>query len=139
MSTSIATSTDSGHSGPCTPPRGQALPVHAKSFPVNNVYKYFLPENREQFQKFSYNSCFQLRAFDKSKFLQFLNVELPNLLPNMGSRKMGNFLTLANKVAKLIKDQHEHYLFLYLGFLPIYDFHFRFPNARYPSVQGHGI
>ena len=140
MSTSIATSTDSGHSGPCTPPRGQVRPVQpAKSSPVGKVYKYFLPENREQFQKFGYDDRFLLGAFDnKSKFLQFLNVEPPKSLPNMGSRGKEHFLTLANSVAEFIKDKREHYLFLYLGFLPTYDFHFRFPKARYPSVPGHG-
>ncbi len=92
-----------------------------------------------QYQKFGYDDRFLLGAFDdKSKFLQFLNVELPKSVPNMGSRGKESFLTLANKMANFIKDKREHYLFLYLGFLPTYDFHFRFPKARYPSVPGHG-
>ncbi len=130
-------------SGPPTPPRGQDPSVQpAKSSPVDKVYKYFFPENREQYQKFGFDNGFQLGAFDdKSKFLQFLSVELPKLIPNinMGSRGKESFPTLANTMASFIKDKREHYLFLYLGFLPTYDFHFRFPKAQYPSVPGYGI
>ena len=116
MSASIATSPDSGQ------------------------YKYFLPENCEQYQKFDYDDRFLLGAFDdKSKFLQFLNVKPPKSVPDMGStRGKESFLTLANNVAEFIKDEREHYLFLYLRFLPTYDFHFRFPKARCPSVPRQG-
>ena len=97
--------------------------------------KYFL-ENREQYQKFGYDDRFLLGAFDdKSNFLQFLNVEPPESVPDVHSRGMDSFLILANEVAEFIKDQREHYLFLYLAFLPTYDLHFRFPRARDPSVQ----
>ena len=136
MSMSFATSPDSGHSGPRTPPRGQDPSTKpAKSFPVGKVDKYFLPENREQYQKFGYDDRFLLGAFDdKSKFLQFLNIEPPESVPDVHSRGKDSFLILANEVAEFIKDQREHYLFLYLTFLPTYDLHFRFPRARYPSV-----
>jgi hypothetical protein len=56
MSTSFATSPDSGLSGPHTPPRAP-VPL-AKSSPVGKVYKYFLPENREQYQKFGIEDTF---------------------------------------------------------------------------------
>ncbi|KAI0274409.1 hypothetical protein BGY98DRAFT_993925, partial [Russula aff. rugulosa BPL654] len=49
MSTPFATSP---HSGPHTPPRGPGSFKYAKSSPVDKPYKYFLPENREQYQKF---------------------------------------------------------------------------------------
>jgi len=87
--------------------------------PLPMAAKYFLPENREQFQKFGYDGRFLLGAFDdKSKFLQFLNVEPPTSVPKMRLRGKESFLTLANNVAKFIKNKREHYLFLYLGFLP---------------------
>ena len=115
MSASIATSPDSGQ------------------------YKYFLPENCEQYQKFGIDERFLLGAFgDKSEFLQFLKVRLPKSVPDVDSRENKYFLTLANNVAKFIKDKREHYLFLYLCFLPTYDFHFRFPKARCPSVPRQG-
>jgi hypothetical protein len=64
--------------------------------------------NRKQYQKFSYDDRFLLGAFDnKSKFLQFLSVEPPKSIPNMGSRGMEFFLTLANKMANFIKDECE--------------------------------
>ncbi|KAH9961862.1 hypothetical protein BGW80DRAFT_1357311 [Lactifluus volemus] len=56
MSTSFATSPDSGHSGPCTPPRGQAHLVHS----------------------FAYNDHFLLGTFrHKSEFRNFLDVHPP--------------------------------------------------------------
>jgi hypothetical protein len=139
MSTSIATSPDSGHSRPCTPHRDQASSVQpAKSSPVGKLYKYYLPKNRKQYQKFGHDVRFLLGAFDRLEFLEFLNVNLPESVPDMGSGGKDSFLLLANKVAKFIKTKGEHCLFLYLGFLPTYDFHFRFPKPRYPSVLGHG-
>lgn len=137
MSTSFATSPDSGLSGPHTPPR-TSVPL-AKSSPVGKVYPYFLPENRDQYQKFGIEDTFWRGKFDKSQFLQFLGVELPNSVPDVPSRGKKYFLILANEVAKSIRDQREHYyLFLYLAFLPTYNFHFRFPRSQNPSVQGHG-
>jgi hypothetical protein len=126
MSTSFATSPDSGLSGPHTPPRAPA-PL-AKSSPVGKVHPYFLPENRDQYQNFGFEDTFWLGNFDKKGFLQFLGVEPPKSIPGVRSRGKESFLSLANKVAKFIKDQREHYLFLYLAFLPTYDFHFRFPT-----------
>jgi hypothetical protein len=121
-----ATSPDSGLSGPHTSPRAPAPP--AKSSLVGKVYKY------SQYQKFSNEETFLQGDFDKSKFLELLNVELPKSIPDVPSRGKESFLTLANKVAKYIKGQHEHYLFLYLAFLPTYDFHFRFPRSRNSRV-----
>ena len=134
FATLFATSPDSGHSGPRTPPRGQAPSVqHAKSPPVSKVPAYFLPENR--LQKFGYSSSFLLGPFDdQSKFLEFLGLEPPESVANMGPGGKGAFVDLANEVADHVKKKREHCLFLYLGFLPTYDFHFRFPNLRYPSV-----
>ena len=123
-------SPDSGHSGPHTPPRGQAPSVqHAKSSPVSSVFTYFLPENREQYQKFGYNASFLLGAFDdQSKFLQFLDLELPESIPFMGLGGKESFVKLANHMAHYVKNKREHCLFLYFGFLPTYDFHLRFPK-----------
>jgi hypothetical protein len=138
MSTSSATSPDSGHSGPRTPSRGQAPSVQfAKSSPVGKVGKYYIPENREQYQRFGYDNCLLLGSFENnSKFLQFLDLQLPpEPVPDVSSRTMQSFVKLANKVAKFIKDRGEHYLFPYLAYLPTYGFHFRFPRAPYPSVR----
>ena len=120
MSTSFATSPDSGHSAPCIPPRGQDPSAQPAA-------------NRERYQEFCFDKCFLLGDLDKSKFLKFLKVNPPESVPNVCQRKRRKefFLTLANKVAILIKDQREHYLFLYLAFLPTYDLHSRFPRARY--------
>ena len=54
---------------------------------------------------------------DKSKLLQFLKVNPPESVPNVRQRRKGKeyFFALANKVAKFIKDQREHYL----AFLPM--------------------
>ena len=133
MSTSIATSP---RSGPRTPSRGQAPPVQlAKSSPVGKVYNYYLPENCEQYQKFGYDEAFLLGAFDrKSTFLRFLNVVLPKSFPKIHPTGKKSFITSANKVARFIKDQREHHLFLCLAVLPTYHFHFRLPRARYPRV-----
>jgi hypothetical protein len=54
---------------------------------------------------------------DQESFLLFLNVELPPEcppVPNGWSRGKDDFLESANMVAKFIRDQSEHYLFLYL-------------------------
>ena len=133
MSTSFATSPLSGAH---TPPRAPAPPP--KSSPVGKMSNYFLPESREQYQKFGIDETFLRGDFDKSKFLGVLDVKPPKSVPDVPSRGKKSFLTLANKVAKFIKDQREHYLFLYLAFLPTYDFHFRFPRSQNPRVQGHG-
>jgi hypothetical protein len=77
-------------------------PPPAKSSPVGKVYKY------SQYQKFGIDETFLRGDFDKSKFLEFLNVELPKSIPDVPSRGKEFFLTLANKVAKSIKDQREH-------------------------------
>ena len=137
LSTSFATSPDSGPSGPHTPPRALA-PASAKSSPVGNVHKHFLPENREQYQKFDIEKTFLLRNFDKDTFLKFLGVKIPESVPDVPSRGKKSFLTLANKVAKSIKKrQGEHHLFLYSAFLPTYNFYFRAPRSQNPRVQGH--
>ena len=117
-------------SGPRTPPRDKSSPVG----------KVFLPENHEQYQKFGFDKGLLLGAFKKSDFFKFLDVKLPKVIPNVDEKKINKdcLITFANEVAKSIKDEREHYLFLYLAFLPTYDFHFRFPKARYPSVQRHG-
>ena len=138
MSTSFATSLDLGHSGPRTPPRPKQPP--AKSSPVEKVYKYHLPENHEQYQKFGFDGSFMLEAFTKPSFLEFLGVGVPKKIPNIDKerRDKDSFVTFANEVAKSIKDKRKHYLFLYSAFLPTYDFHFRFPKAGCSSVQRHG-
>ena len=132
---SFATSPDSGHSGPHTPPCGQAPSIQdAKSSSVSKVDAYILPKNCQQYQRFGYNTSFLLGAFhDQSKFLQFLDLVPPEPVPFMDSGGK-SFVALANDVAHYIKNKREHCLFLYLGFLPTYDFHFRFPRPRYPSV-----
>lgn len=136
MSTTFATSPDSGLSGPHTPPRAP-VPL-AKSSPVGKVYPYFLPENRHQYQIFGIEDTFWRGNFVKSEFLKFLGVDPPKSVPDVPSRGKNSFLMLANEVAEFIREQREHYLFLYLAFLPTYDFHFRFPTLQNPSVQGHG-
>jgi hypothetical protein len=139
MSTSFATSPDSGVSGPHTPPRAPAQ--LAKSSPVGKVLKYFLPENRDQYQKFGFDRTILLGTFERAKFLRFLDVKPSESVPGVPLRGKDTFIQLANLVAKYIKDQREHYLFLYLAYLPTYDFHFRFPRSqrlRNPNVQGHG-
>jgi hypothetical protein len=84
---------------------------------------------------FGYHNSFLLGVFDdQPKFLEFLGGELPESVPDMGSRGMGTFVELANNVALYVKSKREHCLFLYLGFLLTYYFHFRFPKPRYPSV-----
>jgi hypothetical protein len=116
-------------------PRGalaHLLPVRSSRSPKLHAVMH---ENREQYQKFSYNASFLLGAFaNQPEFLQFLDLKLPKSVPDMGSRGKGTFVELANNVARCVKNEREHCLFLYLGFLPTYDFHFRFPNLRYPSV-----
>ncbi|KAI9459328.1 hypothetical protein F5148DRAFT_1016752 [Russula earlei] len=106
---SFATSPDSGHSGPHTPPRGQVPPVKpTKSSPVGKVYKYFLPENREQYQKFGHDERFMLRPFDESGFLDFLKLkdQLPEIVLGENLRKQESFLELANTAAQMIKDEY---------------------------------
>ena len=135
ISMSLATSPNSGHLGPHTPPRSQAISVkHAKSSPVSKVSAYYLPENREQYQNFGYNDSFLLGDFDnQSEFLQFLSFESLDSVPDICLEGKRSFVELANKVADHVKKR-EHCLFLYLGFLPTYDFHFRFPRRQYPRV-----
>ncbi|KAI9507527.1 hypothetical protein F5148DRAFT_1376484 [Russula earlei] len=100
---------------PHTPPRGQVPPVKpTKSSPVGKVYKYFLPENREQYQKFGHDERFMLRPFDESGFLDFLKLkdQLPeivlgeNLRKHENLRKQESFLELANTAAQIIKDEY---------------------------------
>lgn len=105
MSTPFATSP---HSGSHTPPRGRGSFKYAKSSPVDKLYKYFLRENRDQYQKFGSDARFLREAFeDQESFLLFLNVELspppPEFPPvlNVWSRGKEIFLELANMVAKL--------------------------------------
>ena len=117
MSTSFATP-DSSHSDPRTPSRGQPPSGKvAKSSSVGKVSKYILPGNREQYQKFGYDRAFKLEPFkDKTELRQFLKVKHPQSVPDVQRRGQKSFLALANEVAKFI--QSEHYLFLYLAFLP---------------------
>ncbi|KAI9507046.1 hypothetical protein F5148DRAFT_1368682 [Russula earlei] len=106
---SFATSPDSGHSGPHTPPRGQVPPVKpTKSSPVGKVYKYFLPENREQYQKFGHDERFMLKPFDESGFLDFLKLkdQLPEIVLGENLRKQESFIELANTAAQIIKDEY---------------------------------
>ena len=129
MSTSFATP-DSGHSDPRTPSRGQPPSEKekvAKSSLVDKVSKYYVPENREQYQKFGYDESFMLDDLrDKKEFLEFLGFDPESVLnpsepvPDLLPRGMGCFLDLANSLAKFI--QSEHYLFLYLAFLLTYNF-----------------
>jgi hypothetical protein len=128
MSTSFATSPNSGHSGPTTPSRPQAPSVQVvDSSPVGKVYKYYIPENREQYQKFGYDHDFLLEPFDKSGLKMFLDVQLPKSVPDLPLRtkpgKIESFLELANMVAEDIKKRGEHFLVPYLAFLPTYGFH----------------
>ena len=123
MSTSLATSPDSGHSVLRTPPRRQDPPAKplAKSSPVGKVYQYYLPENREQYQNLGFDESFLLGTYTKSQFVKFLNVmKLPESIPNLAQRErtQENFITFANKMAKFIKKWGEHFLFLYLALLP---------------------
>ena len=89
MSTSFATSLDSGHSDPRTPPR-------------------------EQYQKFGFDKCLLLGAFKKPEFFKFLDIKLPKEIPNVDEKRINKdyLVTFANEVAKSIKDKREHYLFL---------------------------
>jgi hypothetical protein len=116
-STPFATSPDSGPSGPHTPPRTPAL---AKSSPVGKLHKYFLPENREQYQKFGYDETFMRGNFNKIEFFAFLEVDIPESVPDVPLELRGKdgFIMLAKKVTKEIKERREHHLFLYLAFLP---------------------
>ena len=79
-------------------------------------------------------------ALDKPQFFDFLKVDLPEPIPKVDKeiREKKIFLTFVNELAKDIKDRSEHYLYLYLGSLPTYGYHFRIPRARYPRVLGHG-
>ena len=75
MSTPFATSP---HSGPHTPPRGLGSFKYAKSSPVDKLYKYFLRENPDQYQKFGSDDRFLREAFeDQESFLLFFNGEPP--------------------------------------------------------------
>ncbi|KAI9457307.1 hypothetical protein F5148DRAFT_1322579 [Russula earlei] len=106
---SFATSPDSSHSGPHTPPHGQVPPIKpTKSSPVGKVYKYFLPKNREQYQKFGHDECFMLKPFDESGFLDFLKLkdQLPKIVLGENLRKQESFLELANTAAQMIKDEY---------------------------------
>ncbi|KAI9455217.1 hypothetical protein F5148DRAFT_1369876 [Russula earlei] len=94
---------------PHTPPRGQVPPVKpTKSSPVGKVYKYFLPENCEQYQKFGHDERFMLRPFDESGFLDFLKLkdQLPEIVLGKNLRKQESFLELANTAAQIIKDEY---------------------------------
>jgi hypothetical protein len=75
-----------------------------------------------QYQRFDYDDRFLLEPFtDKEQFLQFLDFKPPpGRVPDVSPRKMESFLLLANKVAKYINVQREHYLFQYLAFLQTY-------------------
>ena len=104
----------SGHSAPLTPPRGQdpSTKPAAKSSPIGKVYKYFLPENREQYQNFGFDKSFLKDPFNnKPNFLKFLGIEPPESVPDVPQRTKGTFITLANTVAKFIKDTREHHCF----------------------------
>ena len=84
------------------------------------MYRYFLPENRRQYQKFGFDQCTLMGALDKPQFFNFLKVDLPESIPYVDNeiREKKTILTFANELAKNIKDRGERYLFLYLAFLP---------------------
>jgi hypothetical protein len=108
----------SPHSGPGTRARGQAPSVQiTKSSPVGKVDKYYLPHKCDQYQKFGYEDCPQPEAFTKAQFLEFLDVKPISCPVFEGEGGKGSFIGLANEVAKSIKGEREHYLFLYLAFL----------------------
>jgi hypothetical protein len=100
MSTPFATSPDSGLKGPHTPPRAPT-PL-AKSSPIGKVSPYFVPENRDQYQKHGYDTTIKPIEFDKKEFLEFLDVEIPEPVPGVSSRGKDTFIQLANSVAKTI-------------------------------------
>jgi hypothetical protein len=83
--------------------------------------KYYLPENREQYQTFGYDDRFMLGAFTEAEFLDYLDFKVQNLAPEpqafKDNEKMKDFSIVASAVAKAIKDRREHYLFLCLAFL----------------------
>ena len=91
------------------------------------------PQNCEQYQEFSYDPCFMLEPLrNQSKFLKFLDLNspgsVPDIVPDVPSRGKASFLELANKLAKFILQQGEHYLFLCLAFLLTYNFTLDFEN-----------
>jgi hypothetical protein len=114
---SVPTSRDAG---PRTPPPRSPTPT-TESSPAKVLDKYHLPENREQYQKFGYDSRFLLGDFDEARFLEYLDFKNQNLAPEPQACKdrkgKQDFSNVASAVAKAIKDQGEHYLFLCLAFL----------------------
>jgi hypothetical protein len=77
---------------------------------------------REQYQKFGYDSRFYLGAFNKARFLEYLDFDVRHLAPEPQDYKVikekQDFFIVANAVSEAIAMKHgEHYLFLCLAFL----------------------
>ena len=127
------TTPDSGHSHLHTPSRGQPPSgKSAKSSPVGKVTKYHIPKNCKEYQEFGYDPRFILEPLrNHDEFLKFLDLDtglIPETVSDVPSRGKGSFLELANKLAKFIQQQSEHYLFLCLAFLLTYNFTLDFKN-----------
>ena len=86
--------------------------------PVGKLNQYFLPDKRDQYQKFSYDKDFLLPVGDFD-WDQFLDVPPPPpaIICSVQGIDMESFVKKANEVAKCIKGQRKHHLFLYLAFL----------------------
>ena len=97
--------------------------VQTKSSPIEKLDKYYPPDNRDQYQKFGYDSRFDLGAFTtKAKFLKYLVFDVQDLAPEprdyKGIKEKARFFIMANAVSEAIAKKHgEHYLFLCLAFL----------------------
>ena len=102
------------HTPSCSPKK------FIKSSPVGKVDQYFLPDKRDQYQKFGYDKDFLLGSLDRDQFLEYLNNVPPPpaaIKSSVRGIAMTSFLPKANEVAEHIKGQRKHYLFLYLAFL----------------------
>jgi hypothetical protein len=104
--------------GPSTPPHSST--VQTKSSPVKKLDMFYPPDNREQYQKFGYDSRFYLGAFNEARFLEYLDFD--DLAPEPQDykviKKKQDFFMVANAVSEAIATKHgEHYLFLCLAFL----------------------
>jgi hypothetical protein len=106
--------------GSRTPPRS-ATGQTAKTSPARVKDKYYLPENREQYQKFGYDDRLIKKTFNEGEFLDYLGFKDEDLAPKPKDYKAPKtkkgFSKAANVVARAIKKRREHYLFLCLAFL----------------------
>jgi hypothetical protein len=128
LRTTTTTMSSSSELGMPAPP----APAPVQSSPIGKIPRSVAPHKRDQVQAFDENVQ-QSQLIDSIQFLEYLRVGdnvLPSKTPDsLLGLSMDGFCSLANHIARSIKEKRDHRLLSIYLFLTTHHFSLDFPNS----------